>query len=745
MDSRGYGSGYSSWGGGNSGSRGSGGFDMYGGGGYKDSGIGGYGGGGGGGGHMKRGLSGGSLLSSSGTHADAVIAKINQRLDMLTQLEGGFRGPRSDRFDEYESFDSRSSGLSSSRDLYRSGGGSYGFGDGRGDSMLMNQRGGSGFGGGIGLGGGGGFDSPSSSYGVAKMRQNMRDSFASGQGGSGGGGWVGAGRRSPRRGGGAGARGPGGGFGGRRSDPTPLGGGLRGGGGQSHRGHSPGGGRGKLPSLLSNRMYPESGGFQGSGPGPQDFPGRHFGGGPRGGRQRGRKRPLIKQQVKPQRDGQKKRKQTPTGADEPESKMNKTESEGTDEAATQEPKTEGDDDENPEAATEEMDPSEEGKTDAPKQDDKKKSPLKQASTPAQEKQQKARKRRGFMDRLMFACSVCKFRSFYKEEMDAHLESRFHKDHFKFLSSQLSKPTTDFLQEYMQNKFKKTAERVGQLENHSATVCQIYREQDLTRELGMEHFMRKVEAAHCGACDLFIPMQPHLIQKHIKSPDHNYNRKGMMEQSKRGSLSVARSILNHKLIGKKLESYLKGENPFTGNQDDHDPEDSMAMDVSELEMTGEAAENQPENTEAKDESAAEGGAAEGGATEGGADGEEGAAPAVTEEGEEKMEEQQENQEDGEQENREDGEQENREDGEQENREDGEQENREDGEQENREDGEQENREDGEQENQEYGEQENHGEEEGFAVGEDEEDEGYVVHDEGEEEFHGDQEGEEECQE
>ena len=110
---------------------------------------------------------------------------------------------------------------------------------------------------------------------------------------------------------------------------------------------------------------------------------------------------------------------------------------------------------------------------------------------------------------------------------------------------------------MQNKFKKTDQRVSQLENHSAAICQMYREQDLTRgkqqpqqlcvirkkrdnfvlviaycyfcsfsceDLGMEHFMRKVEAAHCAACDLFIPMQPHLIQKHIKSPDHNYNRK-----------------------------------------------------------------------------------------------------------------------------------------------------------------------------------------------------------------------------
>lgn len=48
-------------------------------------------------------------------------------------------------------------------------------------------------------------------------------------------------------------------------------------------------------------------------------------------------------------------------------------------------------------------------------------------------------------RVMFACSVCKFRSFYKADMEVHLESRFHKEHFKFLSSQLSKPTTDFLQ------------------------------------------------------------------------------------------------------------------------------------------------------------------------------------------------------------------------------------------------------------------------------------------------------------
>ncbi|XP_073788250.1 A-kinase anchor protein 8-like isoform X2 [Danio rerio] len=220
---------------------------------------------------------------------------------------------------------------------------------------------------------------------------------------------------------------------------------------------------------------------------------------------------------------------------------------------------------------------------------------------------KIRKRRGFFERsavkgVIFACSICKFRSFYNEDMIAHMESKFHKDHFKYLSNQLSKPTTDFLQEYLNNKYKKTQQRVSQMENHSGFVCQIFKDQDLTRDIGMEQFMRKVEAAHCSACDVFIPMQHMLIQKHLKSHDHNYNRKGMMEQSKRASLSVARSILNHKVIGKKLERYLKGDNPFSGNQDEHDPEDSMVMDVSEADLT---AESLGEAKQDEEEHAAEG--------------------------------------------------------------------------------------------------------------------------------------------
>ncbi|KAL4659177.1 A-kinase anchor protein 8-like isoform X3 [Arapaima gigas] len=558
MDGRGFGAGYSNWGRGNSSNRG---LDSYG-----AHGDGGYGGGYGSGssGLTKRGYSGMSVASPTGTSADAVIAKINQRLDMLTQMEGGMkRGGRSDRFDQYESFDSRPSSLTQ-RDLYRSS--NYGYSEG--------QRGGSGPGGSAYEG--------SSSYGSTKpqLARQPRDSFP---------GPTWAGQPSP----GGRVRGPGGpGFG--RWQEPPMGGGPG--------SHFPGG-RGKPPSLLSHHMYPEMGVYR-QGPGPQDFPGTgHFGGGAWAGHQRGRKRP-VNRQVKPERDGRKKRRLSPTAADEPDTKKSPAEIGG-------EP-TDG----NTHASVFDTlnwfasrHPShcvalamEEEMTQV-KQNMEGKQP------PPQDKVSKQRKRNPrFLERsgvklnaqrVMFSCSVCKYRSFYKDDMDAHLDSRFHKEQFKFLSSKLSKPTTDFLQEYLNDKYKKTELRRNHLDDINAAICQVYKEQDLTRDLGMEHFMRKVEAAHCAACNLFIPMQHHLIQRHLRSPDHNFNRRGMMEQSKRASLSVARSILNHKVISRKLELFLKGENPFSSNPDDQDPDGSLMVDVTESDLVNDGHQEENQGTEGAD--------------------------------------------------------------------------------------------------------------------------------------------------
>lgn len=177
-------------------------------------------------------------------------------------------------------------------------------------------------------------------------------------------------------------------------------------------------------------------------------------------------------------------------------------------------------------------------------------------------------------RIQFVCSLCKYRTFYEDEMGSHLDSKFHKEHFKYVGTKLPKQTADFLQEYVTNKTKKTEELRKTVEDLDGLIQQIYRDQDLTQEIAMEHFVKKVEAAHCAACDLFIPMQFGIIQKHLKTMDHNRNRRLMMEQSKKSSLMVARSILNNKLISKKLERYLKGENPFTDNPEEEKEQDEV---------------------------------------------------------------------------------------------------------------------------------------------------------------------------
>ncbi|XP_038624063.1 A-kinase anchor protein 8-like [Tachyglossus aculeatus] len=127
-------------------------------------------------------------------------------------------------------------------------------------------------------------------------------------------------------------------------------------------------------------------------------------------------------------------------------------------------------------------------------------------------------------RIQFVCSLCKYRTFYEDEMTNHLDSKFHKEHFKFVGTKLPKQTADFLEEYVTNKTKKTEDRRKAIENLNGVIQQIYKDQDLTQEIGMEHFVKKVEAAHCAACDLFIPMQFGIIQKHLKTMEHNRNRR-----------------------------------------------------------------------------------------------------------------------------------------------------------------------------------------------------------------------------
>ncbi|XP_038627942.1 A-kinase anchor protein 8 [Tachyglossus aculeatus] len=180
------------------------------------------------------------------------------------------------------------------------------------------------------------------------------------------------------------------------------------------------------------------------------------------------------------------------------------------------------------------------------------------------------------DRIQFACSVCKFRSFEDKEIQAHLQSKFHKDTLRFIGTKLPDKTVAFLQEYIVNRNKKIEKRRQELTEREGAK----HKPDPFKGIGQEHFFKKIEAAHCMACDMLIPAQHHLLQRHLRSADHNHNRRLAAEQFKKTSLHVAKSVLNNKHIVKMLEKYLKGDDPFTDEIVDPDVEGDENLEGGE---------------------------------------------------------------------------------------------------------------------------------------------------------------------
>ncbi|XP_066127407.1 A-kinase anchor protein 8 [Saccopteryx bilineata] len=187
-----------------------------------------------------------------------------------------------------------------------------------------------------------------------------------------------------------------------------------------------------------------------------------------------------------------------------------------------------------------------------------------------------------VDRIQFACSVCKFRSFEDEEIQKHLQSKFHKETLRFISTKLPDKTVEFLQEYIINRNKKIEKRRQELMEKESTKPK----PDPFKGIGQEHFFKKIEAAHCLACDMLIPAQQHLLQRHLHSVDHNHNRRLAAEQFKKTSLHVAKSVLNNRHIVKMLEKYLKGEDPFTSETADPEIEGDYNLGGEDKEETPE---------------------------------------------------------------------------------------------------------------------------------------------------------------
>ncbi|XP_058863850.1 A-kinase anchor protein 8-like isoform X2 [Acipenser ruthenus] len=564
----------------------------------------------------------GSAAKTSSEVSDSLIAKINQRLDLLSKESGVPDSQESSfRFESFESHDSRAP--LPDRDLYRSG---YDYGEGGSTGGLpapaAQPDAESTF--------GSRFDNPSSSSSSASSgsRRRGRD-----RGGRDRGGREGYGGPPSNRGGGRGQnhhhqrppnRGRGNYFNpphhlphhqqqhhhqqppppGRYNMPPssserlsarwnelnymgPRGMGMGGGGGGGG-GCNMGMGN-RLPSLFSQALVPDYPGMHGSGP-PMPgmgmgmgmgmggggggmggrFPmGNHYGGGrQRNGRNRmrneGDNRPRLRGGPMFRNFDGRKRRQSQT-SDELDSKYRRTDSEEEEEDC--------DDDNEDKEETEEVvgEDGEKKKKTAEGEEEDEEAKKKKREKRKLERQNQRQKDR-YQDikehkRMQFACSLCKFRTVEEEEVQAHLESKFHKEIFKFINTKLPDKTVEFLQEYIVNRNKKIQKRRQELIDKEGPI----QKQDPFKGIAQEQFFKRIEAAHCMACDMIIPAQYHLLQRHLHSPEHNRNRKGIAEQFKKSSLHVAKSVLNNKHIVTMLEKYLKGEDPFTDENVDHDVE------------------------------------------------------------------------------------------------------------------------------------------------------------------------------
>ncbi|XP_069801497.1 A-kinase anchor protein 8-like [Dendropsophus ebraccatus] len=186
----------------------------------------------------------------------------------------------------------------------------------------------------------------------------------------------------------------------------------------------------------------------------------------------------------------------------------------------------------------------------------------------------------FVNGIQYHCYLCHFCTFYEEELDLHIQGSFHKEHLEYVKQKLPK-SADVLQERLEDSFRKSKERCKQIKDFNSTVIQIFRNRDITLELGMEEFIKKVEVIYCAACDVFVPMNYLTVLRHIETPLHKQGCQIRMESSKQRAVSNAKNILKFKLNEPKLEEYLStGKKTFT-NDDEENTRGGCSTDLSQM--------------------------------------------------------------------------------------------------------------------------------------------------------------------
>ncbi|KAM4035886.1 uncharacterized protein ACNLHF_014941 isoform 2-T2 [Anomaloglossus baeobatrachus] len=154
---------------------------------------------------------------------------------------------------------------------------------------------------------------------------------------------------------------------------------------------------------------------------------------------------------------------------------------------------------------------------------------------------------------MFSCNLCQYNTHDEREMQVHFYSSQHKEVLNHLYIFYPRQRVDFLHNYL--LFKKRKMSLERKNNHPQPF------KDKFIGIGQEHFLHRIQAAQCQACNVLIPDVQELLRKHISSDDHQQNCKARLKNIKVKSLAATKELLLDQDILHMLKMYQAGKNPF----------------------------------------------------------------------------------------------------------------------------------------------------------------------------------------
>ncbi|XP_063304467.1 A-kinase anchor protein 8-like [Pelobates fuscus] len=204
---------------------------------------------------------------------------------------------------------------------------------------------------------------------------------------------------------------------------------------------------------------------------------------------------------------------------------------------------------------------------------------------------------------VFTCSLCRFRTEDEVELERHFRTCQHRDTVNYLYNHLPQEHVNFIKSYLISTNKSVS-----LERQRRNLNS---KNDSFKGIGQEHFMHRVDAVHCFACNVLLHDNPADLEQHVKSQKHNLKRRAQSKGIKSNCVNVARALLKDERVTILLDRYVKGDNPFGETNEDElaeledlvtgeDEASELTSDIPDCDITGMKKEKPCEHSPQRDE-------------------------------------------------------------------------------------------------------------------------------------------------